>query len=885
MSASAADMNGTFCDDCSLAVDDADVSATFVSASASDMGGSLVSVDSSDVSDSVCDDCSLAVDSSDVDSSLVSLDTSDADDSIISENVDVNDSHIDSSNLEKIDDSHIDSSNLDSKYEIQGLENSVSEENIKIGIDPYENIDLNDLINSTSYKITQTSENTFIITYPDNTTSSLCRVGICDLDSFKKVSALISKNNVSYDILIIEFADNLNLAIDPWSNELLNPKNFKSVVINGHGSTVSIKNPKPYQIYHFLNVASSVGLALNNMTLSGFNTAILNYGQCQLKNVVFEDNVIDFRIIEETSPAIIVIHSDEYYEQFIDHKGENDDGGAIRNFGILECEGCSFINSLAHNGGAIYNEVGTQSTFINCRFKGNKVYLQVNIASPLAKPQYTYDYDGGFYGDAHNKQRLGSYTGFDSNNNYDIYTAKMASCLVYSDNDTIYCVCINSTQDLINFINNEKDINYMKYCILNFLPGVVYNIGHDFEAMKFTNIENLYIMGNGATINVKDRDDNYECHFLEINPSSTVVINDLILSGFNRAIINKGTLSISNSTFKNNRCDYVIAEDYGGAIYNNHGLVSVYDSRFENGYAKYGGAIYNNAGILISNNCNFTSNEAYGNGGAVYNENGFSMFKNCIFTNNRAEKGGAIFNHYGKVSALNNIFNGSVAEDEGGAIYNDYGELVLGNDTFINSRADEGKDVYSYGEEAKYSIVSQSYSIQQTGNVISNQTMKVTSDAPSEIARWAIRIGEVALCVALCVGCSLAGVPEASAGVICFFGGCLLAGAEEIIEECCFEHSFNLCNVFVMMVIAGVFDSVGGALGSWVGLTFFSTATVELSAKESFKLGAICLGIELAGEVLTEALPRMDFRNLEVPSYLIDPSVAGNQTDANVVPV
>ena len=871
MSASAVDVNDSISSD----------EGSFVLASAVDVNdsissdeGSFVLASAVDVNDSVCwDDCSL-----------VSVDTSDVADSIISKNSVVNDSP--DSHINAIDSDHLqDAVDLNSEnYENNSLDDSLSEESIMESNqdNAYDDLDINSIINTTKYNITKTSENTFIISFPDNTSSSICRVGICDLDSFKKVSTLISNNKVAYDVLIIEFEENLRLSIDPWANELLNPKNFKSIIINGHGSTISIKNPKKYQIWHFLNIASSASVVLNNITLKAFNTVILNYGQCQFKKVDFEDNVIDFRIEEYKNPSLIGMPSDEYYEQFVDHKNEYDNGGAIRNCGIIECENCSFINNIAHDGGAIYNEVGTQSTLINCIFNGNKVYLQTNIASPFAKPQYTYDYDGGFYGDAHNKQRLGTYTGFDSNNNYDIYTARMASCLVYNDKDTAYSVWINSTADLINFINNEKDVKYMKYCILNFLPSMIFNLSHDFEAMKFKNIENLYIMGNGATINVKDNDKSNECHFLEINPSSTVVIKGLILSGFNRAILNKGTLTISNSTFCSNKCDYKVAEDYGGAICNNQGLLSIFDTRFENGYAKYGGAIYNNRGILVSHNCNFTSNEAYGYGGAVYNENGFSMFQKCIFTNNNAKNGGAIFNHYGKVSVLSNIFNGSAASNDGGAIYNDYGELVLGNDTFINSKADEGKDVYSYGDEAKYSVVSESFSIQQTKDSFSNQTIKITEDAPSELVRWSIRVGEVVLCVALCVGCSLVGVPEASAGVICFFGGCLLAGAEEIIEECCFEHSFNLCNVFVMMVIAGVFDSVGGALGSWVGLTFFSTATVELSAKESFKLGAICFGIELCGEVLTEALPRIDFRNLEIPEYLTNPSIAGNITDSTI---
>lgn len=732
-------------------------------------------------------------------------------------------------------------------------------------------VDVGGITNSSQYTVRQTSANTFILTFSDNSTLSVCRLGIYDEDSFKKVSNLISKNNVAYDMLIIEFKDKLNLEIEPWTNELLKSKNFKNVIIRGNGATVSIRNPKVNDIRHFLYVGSSDLVALENITLKGFNTAVVNHGKCELKNVAFLENVIDFRPVKNNSWSPLGSELMPF-EPAPNHKDEEDYGGAIRNFAILDCEGCSFVDSFAQSGGAIYNYEGTQATLINCNFRGNKVYTCLTTPVFLSDPVYSYDYDGGSRGDARSNIRLGSYSGFDCNNDYDICTCKLASCMVYNDNDKVYFVSINSTGDLMNFINNERSIQYMKYCVLDFLPGKTYNIPNDFEVMKFKNIEILVIRGNGATINVNDASSSEECHFIYLNPSSTCMVQNITFKGFNTVFINKGSLYIQNTTFKSSKCDYVVSEDYGGAIYN-YGLLTILDTAFENGYAKYGGAIYNERGIVISNTCNFTSNEAYGKGGAIYNDFGIVISQNCLYTNNCAEDGGAVLNHYGKFNSINDVYTGSAAEDDGGAIYNDYGELIIGNDTFINSRADEGEDVYSYGDEAKFTIASKSYSIQKNAGSVIKETIKVTEDAPSEFARWGIRIAEIVLCVALCIGCSLAGIPEASAGVICFIGGALFAGVEEVIEELCFEHNFNLFNVVMMMGIAGMFDAVTGAIGSWIGLTFFSTATVQLSAKESFKLSAICFAVEVAGEILTEALPRMDFRNLDVPSDLVDPNI------------
>ena len=108
--------------------------------------------------------------------------------------------------------------NLTSSSEVEQNINNSATENI-------------DLANSTQYNITQTSENTFIITMADNTTLNVCELGVNDLISFENACVFIEENDIAYDLLILEFKDNVNIEIDPWSTELINPKNLKNIMI------------------------------------------------------------------------------------------------------------------------------------------------------------------------------------------------------------------------------------------------------------------------------------------------------------------------------------------------------------------------------------------------------------------------------------------------------------------------------------------------------------------------------------------------------------------------------------------------------------------------------------------------------------------------------
>ena len=134
----------------------------------------------------------------------------------------------------------------------------------------------------------------------------------------------------------------------------------------------------------------------------------------------------------------------------------------------------------------------------------------------------------------------------------------------------------------------------------------------------------LIFSGNGARVFVNSHKDNDETQFLVTTSRSSVIITGLTIEGFNIAIDNKGALNIVDSSFINNRVDYVKKKDYGGAIVNNKcALLTSYNTTFKNNYAKYGGAIYNlgTAKVLA---CMFVDNKGYDNKNInvdIYNHN------------------------------------------------------------------------------------------------------------------------------------------------------------------------------------------------------------------------------------------------------------------------
>ena len=90
----------------------------------------------------------------------------------------------------------------------------------------------------------------------------------------------------------------------------------------------------------------------------------------------------------------------------------------------------------------------------------------------------------------------------------------------------------------------------------------------------------------------------------------------MVIEGFNSAVDNNaGNCIFNNVTFKDNKMDYWLQRDWGGAILNT-GSVICNNCSFMGNYAKNGGAIFSQ-GIFITNNCTFLDNKAYGKGNDI----------------------------------------------------------------------------------------------------------------------------------------------------------------------------------------------------------------------------------------------------------------------------
>jgi FG-GAP-like repeat len=129
----------------------------------------------------------------------------------------------------------------------------------------------------------------------------------------------------------------------------------------------------------------------------------------------------------------------------------------------------------------------------------------------------------------------------------------------------------------------------------------------------------------------------------------------------------------------------------GGAIYN-RGSLSVTSSTIRNNRAYYGGGIFNDGGTLRVTNSTFSGNIVVegGEGGGIDNTNGGTLsVSNSTFSGNAATRGGGIFSA-GALSVTNSTFSENVAFSNGGGIFNDnstatvnyYGMATVTNSTF-----------------------------------------------------------------------------------------------------------------------------------------------------------------------------------------------------------
>jgi len=160
------------------------------------------------------------------------------------------------------------------------------------------------------------------------------------------------------------------------------------------------------------------------------------------------------------------------------------------------------------------------------------------------------------------------------------------------------------------------------------------------------------------------------------------------------AYVIKGTLKIADgANVYNNKARY------GGAIFNNAGILEIGKTTFDGNQAERGGVIYSDgagAKVSIADGSAFTNNRAalFENsaasavlyGGVLYNGNSTAEIgKNVTFSGNSAGYGGALFNNAGTLTIGNNaVFSGNSATIYGGAILNNKGTLEIGSNAVFS---------------------------------------------------------------------------------------------------------------------------------------------------------------------------------------------------------
>lgn len=163
------------------------------------------------------------------------------------------------------------------------------------------------------------------------------------------------------------------------------------------------------------------------------------------------------------------------------------------------------------------------------------------------------------------------------------------------------------------------------------------------------------------------------------------------------ATFNRGTLTVSNSTFSDNQ-----ASLFGGGLYSytSATVTKIENSTFYYNSSLYGGGgIYNQGTLTLFDNNTFTENSSF-IGGGIYNIGTLTtLINSTIYENWAINGGGGIYNAATLATIANSTFSGNVAGDLfGGGIYN-YSEIgTITNSTFSgNSAGDSGGGIYTRG--------------------------------------------------------------------------------------------------------------------------------------------------------------------------------------------
>ena len=405
-------------------------------------------------------------------------------------------------------------------------------------------------------------------------------------------------------------------------------------------------------------------------------------------------------------------------------------GGAIGSYGSVNLNNTKISKNEATLGGAIYltssaelNDNGSIYD-LNKAAKGGAIYVEVGTESSYGNVILV---SSTFEGNEAT-QYGGAICGYD-------YANLTATNITVSSNSALVGGAIwmysNSNTSITGILatgNNSLVVDEQKGN-----AGVIYTRG-DLYIKSGDNSENIFgseeeantSAGIGGAIYVAGYEDDY----------SIVEIDDAQFIS-NTAAGNGGALGLlySNATISNSIFNGNESTGYGGALHMIYSDLVVQNTSFiSNNASLNGGAIYVTSPVtaLITLNCEFTGNSSLGNGGAIYvtgsgkyiDGSSSDSTKKSTFIGNVAANGGAI-GSYGSVKLynselkeneatlggaiwatsstaiieLNNIvFNSNSATDNGGAISLVNGaELLDYSSTYSQNTANNGGAIHSEG--------------------------------------------------------------------------------------------------------------------------------------------------------------------------------------------
>lgn len=474
-----------------------------------------------------------------------------------------------------------------------------------------------------------------------------CNVS-CEKD-FKDLSKYLDSCNKTYDHVFVDIVKDIKVS---GSNILsVNNKDFV-FVIRGNDKNITVSSPNDHGENHFLECGKNGKVFINNLTLSGFNTAINNYGNVALQNVKFLSNRMD-------------------YWKFGDY------GGAIWNRANLCCVNCSFINNRGSYGGAIFSN-GTDSKLglINCYFKDNEGYrgdwsfwnFRNKIGNSICENNQIFEGPGhdvmvggngivySYYMDPY-KDKLHGPGAFIPTPNSEIkFSHDRSDYRIIFRNSMEPVVrefnITDSRASLANAINSIRDAG-------NDVDAFIINLNADVTVLKqyLTNEHmlglsphygNVIFNGNDHKFNLVGATNLDECHFATINRFSSLFVNNLTIDGFNCAVMNNGSVFFNNVTFSGNHVKYITdSGDDAGAI-SNFRLLVCNDCTFVNNFGLWAGAIYGAHGAHnYLNNCTFIDNKHSKSDGAdLYSYDDAKFFIDGLEVNGTGLNSIGINNHH-----------------------------------------------------------------------------------------------------------------------------------------------------------------------------------------------------------------------------------------------